>query len=115
MIELVTLAQARQYLQMTHNAQDDVIVQCIRSASSSVMTYLKLDEHAYLNSDGTMDLESETLGYYEVPEDIKAATLFYVNILFTDRLGENVSQWEPGYIPTPVKNMLYQYRTPTLA
>lgn len=115
MIELVTLGQARQVLQMTHNAQDDVIVTLIRAASRMVLTYLKLEEDAYLNSDGTMDNESETLGYNEVPEEVQAATLYLVSVLFRDRDGAESEKWQQGYLPTPVVSMLYPLRTPSVA
>lgn len=115
MIELVTLEQTRQALQMTHTGQDDLIVGLIRASSRMVLSYLKLDEDAYLNSDGTMEMDSATLGYDEVPAEVQAATLYLVGVLFRDRDGAESEKWSPGYLPGPVLSMLYPLRTPTVS
>lgn len=117
MIELVTLEQARATLRMPESltTENDLIVGLIRSSSRMVLTYLKLDEDAYLNSDGTMDLNSSTLGYDEVPEEVQAATLYLVGVLFRDRDGAESEKWTPNYLPAPVVSMLYPLRLPSLA
>jgi hypothetical protein len=114
MIELVTLDQARAMLQMTHTAQDGLIVNYIQAASKMVLNYLKLDETAYLNSDGAMEIDSD-LGYQEVPSEVQAATLYLIGVLFRDRDGAESEKWIPGYLPGPCVSMLYNLRDPTLA
>lgn len=113
MIELVTIEQAKLAVREIQSHQDDFIVLLIRASSRMVLTYLKLDEDAYLNSDGTMDLDSSTLGYNEVPEEVQAAVLYLVAVLFKDRDGAESEKWERGFLPAPVVSMLYPLRLPT--
>lgn len=117
MIELVTLEQARTVLRMPDSnvSENDLIISLIRASSRMVLTYLKLEEDAYLNSDGTMDQDSATLGYNEVPEEVQAATLYLVGVLFRDRDGAESEKWNQGYLPVPVVSMLYPLRLPSLA
>lgn len=115
MIELVTLEQTKVMLRVTYNNEDDHITGLIQACSRMVLNYLRLDETAYLNSDGTMDLNSATLGYEEVPEEVQAATLYLIGVLFRDRDGAESEKWEHGYLPLPVRSMLYMLRSPALA
>lgn len=117
MIELVTLEQARQMLQIPDalTSENDFIVGLIRGSSRMVLSYLKLDEDAYLNSDGTMDLDSATVGYNEVPEEVQAATLYLIGVLYRDRDGAESEKWQHGFLPAPVVSMLYPLRDPSLA
>lgn len=114
MIELVTLEQTKVMLRVPYNTEDDHITGLIRACSRMVLNYLKLDESAYLNSDGTMDINSSTLGYEEVPEEVQAATLYLIGVLFRDRDGQEAEKWQHGYLPVPVMSMLYMLRDPTL-
>src|SRR5688500_12893973 len=113
MIELVTIEQAKLMIREVRNHEDDLIVTLIRAASRMVLSYLKLEEDAYLNSDGTMDQDSATLGYNEVPEEVQAATLYLIGVLFRDRDGAESEKWTPGFLPAPVVSMLYPLRLPT--
>lgn len=116
MIELVTLDQAKAYCQVTGLTQHDMaLTTLIRGCSRSVLGYLKLDEDAYLNSDGTMDIETDTLGYSEVPEEVQNAVLYFVALIFRDRDGVEMEKWQQGYLPFPVMNMIYHLRDPTIA
>lgn len=115
MIELVTLDQIKARLRIDTDAEDGDLVGFMQSASRMVLSYLKLEDDAYLNSDGTMDVDSETSGYYEVPAEVQAATLYLAGVLYRDRDGGEVDKWAPGYLPAPVTAMLYPLRDPTLA
>lgn len=114
MIELVTIEQARAYVQIVGEDQDPKLLQMIRGASAMVMDFLKLDDSAYLNSDGTMDVDSETGGYFEVPDRVQSSVLYLVGILFRDPDGVEMEKWRPGWLPAPVVSMLNSLRTPTL-
>lgn len=115
MIELVTLEQAKDKLKIVaDNTKDDEIIMLIRGCSRAVLTYLKLEEDAYLNSDGTMDLDSSTLGYNEVPEEVQLAVLNWITVLFTDPAGMQFN-FDHLYPPPAVIGLLYSLRTPTVA
>lgn len=114
MIELVTLEQTKVWIRDIHGAEDDLILGLIRASSRMVLAYLKLDEDAYVNSDGTMDIDSATLGYEEVPEEVQTAVMYLVGVLYRDRDGAESDKWKPGYLPEPVKSMLYHLRDPSL-
>lgn len=115
MIELVTLQQTKARIRVVHDAEDADILGMIQAASRMVLSYLKLDEAAYLNSDGTMDLNSDTLGYDEVPEEVQAATIYLVGVLYRDRDGAEAEKWPVNYLPLPVVAMLYPLRVPTVS
>lgn len=115
MIELVTLEQAKSMLRVPYTREDDLIILLIRGASRMVLNYLRLDESAYLNSDGTMDISSATLGYEEVPEEVQSAVLYLVGVLSRDRDGAESEKWQAGYLPAPVVSMLYPLRDPASA
>lgn len=115
MIELVTLEQTKAMLRVPYNNEDDHITGLIQACSRMVLNYLRLDETAYLNSDGTMDLNSSTLGYDEVPEEVQAATLYLIGVLFRDRDGAESEKWTPGFLPAPVVSMLYPLRDPAMS
>lgn len=117
MIELVTLEQAKEKLKIVEdNTKDDEIVGLIRGCSIAVLHYLQLDEDAYLNSDGTMDMDSATLGYNEVPENVQLAVLHWITVLMSDPAGHNATAiFDPLYPPSTVIGLLYPMRTPSLA
>lgn len=116
MIELVTLDQAKAYCQVVNqNQHDTTLTTLIRSASRALLGYLRLDESVYLNSDGAMEIDSDTLGYSEVPEEVQGAVLYLVGVVFRDPDGVEMEKWQQGYLPFPVINMVYHLRDPAIA
>lgn len=114
MIELVTLDQVKARLKVDGDLEDMNLQGLIYGASRMVLNYLNLDESAYLNSDNTMDLNTDTLGYDEVPEEVQVATILLVGYLYRDPDGAESEGWDKGYLPTPVVSILYPLRTPNI-
>lgn len=114
MIELVTLDAVKNRLKVDGTADDSNLQGLIYGASRMVLNYLKLDESAYLNSDGTMDLNSDN-AYDEVPEEVAVATILLVGILYRDPDGTEMEKWQHGYLPVPVMSILYPLRDPSVA
>jgi hypothetical protein len=114
-VALVTLDQVR--LRLKYDAPDDDanLLGTIYGASRMVLNYLRLTEDAFTNSDGTMDVDSDTQAYHEVPEEVQMATLMMIGILLRDPEGTESQKWEPGFLPAPVTAMLYPLRDPALA
>ncbi|WP_321941644.1 head-tail connector protein [Paraburkholderia tropica] len=95
---LVTVAEAQDWLRADTADLDTDLKLAIAGASASIMDYLKREPYP----DG------------EVPENVRLATLLYVGIMIRDPDGVESSQWEHGYIPRPVMNILYPLRDPAL-
>lgn len=115
MIELVTLDQVKARLKVDGNVDDLNLQGLIYGASRMVLNYLNLTESAYLNSDFTMDLNSDTLAYDEVPEEVQVATILLIGYLYRNPDGAESEGWEHGYLPVPVVSILYPLRTPNIA
>lgn len=115
MIELVTLEQIRGYVGQTGDHDNPKLRLLVQAASRLVLAYLKLPDSAYLNSEGTLELDSDTQGYQEVPAEVQGAVLYLAGMLYRDPDGVEAEKWQPGYLPGPVMSMLYHLRKPTLA
>ncbi|HEX7138196.1 MAG TPA: head-tail connector protein [Vicinamibacterales bacterium] len=97
---LVTLEDAKQWLRIDDGALDRDLEIAIAGASASVMGYLK---------------RAEPYPEDEVPADVQLATLLLVGIMIRDPDGVESAQWDDGYLPRAVKNLLYQLRDPTVS
>lgn len=115
MIGLVTLEQCKSHLRIDGTDSDSNLQLLIYAASRIVLNYLKRDEDYYLNSDGTMDIDTDTQGYFEVEAEVQVATMIMVGKLYDDPSGEEVEKWSHGYPPIPVLSILYPLRDPSLA
>lgn len=113
-IALVTLEQVKDRLKVDGTADDSNLLGLIYGASRMVLNYLELDEDVYLNSDGTMDIDTDTRGYAEVPEEVQVATIMLVGFLYRDPDGVESEKWKLGYPPLPVQAILWPLRTPTI-
>jgi hypothetical protein len=95
---LVSLEESKQWLRDDTDELDPALTLAIAGASASIMSYLKCEPYA----EG------------EVPENVRLATLLYVGIMIRDPDGVESPQWEHGYIPRAVMNILYPLRDPAL-
>lgn len=114
MISLVTLEQVKDRLKIDGTADDSNLQGLIYGASRMVLNYLELDEEHYLNSDGEMEIDTDTRGYFEVPEEVQVATILLIGILYRDPDGTESEKWSRGFLPNPVVAILYPLRDPTI-
>jgi hypothetical protein len=105
---LVSVADTKARLRITHSEEDADLEAMIHGASAAVMNYLGVTEDAFMDSDS-----SASDGLF-VPPEVELATLVLVGILARDRDGVEAKEWEQGYLPKPVTAILYPLRDPAL-
>jgi hypothetical protein len=118
---LVSVADTKARLRITHDAEDADLEMMIHGASAAVMNYLGVTEAVFQDSDyasssevvGSSDSESEGTGL-SVPPEVELAVMVMVGILARDRDGVEMADWEHGYLPKPVIALLYPLRDPAL-
>lgn len=121
----VTLARAKQHLNMDHD-QDDVLIDAyIRAASEAVKNYLKsgsaYDVERDSNDDPVLDSSGDPIYAVDSNDDkivryaVQAATLLMVGFLYKDRDENPDEAFAQGFIPKPVTALLYALRDPALA
>jgi len=120
----VTLARAKQHLNMDHD-QDDVLIEAyIGAASEAVKNYLKSASPYEVERDSNDDPIEDSSGdpIYVVDSSgdkivkyaVQAATLLQIGFLYKDR-DENANEsYQMGYLPKPVTALLYSLRDPAL-
>lgn len=113
MTQLVTLAQAKGHLYITHNSDDAILYGYILAASGAVVNYLKDAAEAFVDTSGEV-ITTGIPPVSTVPWVVQQATLLMVAWFFNYREGEN-DQMTPGYLPAPVVSLLYPLRNPALA
>lgn len=106
---LVSLEAAKADLQMDHDLDDEDITSKIAQASAAILDNLNQGQDLYADSTGEIPKDAD--GEPDVPDQVRAATLLLVRILYK---GEAATEWEHGYLPRPVMNLLYPLRTPSL-
>lgn len=121
----VTVARAKQHLNMDHDEDDNLIEVYVQAASGAVKNYLKSASPYEIerdsNDDPILDSSSDPV-YVEdsagdklVSYPVQAAVLLMVGFLYKDR-DENPDQaFQAGYLPKPVTALLYPLRKPALA
>lgn len=127
-MDLVTLEEAKDNLLIDFDdVQTDRDLRLkISAASASVIDYLRARKAVYMalkddegvvltDTNGDVIYETDTNGDRLIKPQVKQATLLLVGQMFRDRDGANGSDWAPGYLPEPVKSLLYPHRDPALA
>lgn len=120
----VTLAQAKQHLNMDHNEDDSLIEVYVQAASGAVKNYLKSgspyeverdsNDDPILDSSGAPIYVVDSSGGKVVSYPVQAAVLLMVGFLYKDRDENPDSAFDRGYLPKPVTALLYQLRDPAL-
>ena len=118
----VTLARAKQHLNMDHDQDDNLIEVYVQAASGAVKNYLKSaspydverdsNDDPILDSSGDPIYVTDSSGDKLVSYPVQAAVLLMVGFLYKDR-DENPDQaFQQGYLPKPVTALLYPLRDP---
>lgn len=121
----VTLARAKQHLNMDHDEDDTLIEVYVQAASGAVKNYLKsaspYEVERDSNDDPILDSSGDPVYIVDSNDDklvsypVQAAVLLMVGFLYKDR-DENPDQaFQAGYLPKPVTALLYPLRKPALA
>ena len=128
MIQFVTLSEAKRqlYILEDETADDALITALIFAASSSVRNYIQgyqpwqplLDSNMLPEVDSNGDVisyEVDSNGDKIVRAEVKQAVLLLVGYFYKNR-DENPDDAfdKDGYLPAPVKALLYPIRVPTL-
>jgi len=121
----VTLARAKQHLNMDHDADDSLITVYIQAASGAVKNYLKsaspyaveLDSNddPIFDSSGDPEYVRDSNGNKEVRYEVQSAVLLLVGFLYKDRDENPDTAFSQGFLPFPVTALLYPLRDPALA
>lgn len=121
----VTLARAKQHLNMDHDEDDTLIDVYVRAASGAVKSYLKSaspyeverdsNDDIILDSSGDPIYVVDSAGDKLVSYPVQAAVLLMVGFLYKDRDENPDSAFDRGYLPRPVTALLYSLRDPALA
>lgn len=112
---LVTLEQARQHLRRDSDdtGADPDLEGLIAGASAAVLNYLKSAADAFLDTSGSVLLDSS--GTPVIPYEVRSATLIMVGYLDRNRDENKDDAFKPGFLPSPVTALLYPLRAPTVA
>lgn len=120
----VTLARAKQHLNMDHDLDDSLIEVYVQAASGAVKNYLKSaspyeverdsNDDPILDSSGDPIYVTDSAGDKLVSYPVQAAVLLMVGFLYKDRDENPDSAFDRGYLPKPVTALLYPLRDPAL-
>ena len=121
----VTLARAKQHLNMDHDEDDTLIEVYVQAASGAVKNYLKSaspyevecdsNDDPILDSSGDPVYVVDSSGDKLISYPVQAAVLLMVGFLYKDRDENPDSAFDRGYLPRPVTALLYPLRKPALA
>lgn len=121
----VTLARAKQHLNMDHDLDDPLIEVYVQAASGAVKNYLKSASPYEIerdsNDDPILDSSGDPLYVVDSSGDklisypVQAAVLLMVGFLYKDRDENPDSAFDRGYLPRPVTALLYPLRDPACA
>lgn len=103
---LVTMAEAKSWMNVSYSDKDASINLAIGAASKAVLAYLKSDGLEYADSSGEI-----IPGL--VPDDIKMATIATAHAMFDDEA--NIARFADGDLPTNARIWIDHRRLPTLA
>jgi len=116
MTMLVTLQQASDHLRRDTTDDDADLTLKIMAASAAVINYLKSSTAAYettVDSDDNDVIVVDTNGDPIVKDEVRAATLLLVGVLYKGREGEGFNS--VGNLPMAVQCLLYPLRDPAVA
>jgi hypothetical protein len=105
---IVTLAEAKDHIEVDFDDKDAAITLYVKAASQAVVNYLKDAADVFLDEDNEVDDEFVTF-------EVKAATLLMVGYLYKNRDNNEGDEFKPGYLPAPVTALLYPLRDPGYA
>lgn len=118
----VTLARAKQHLNMDHDLDDVLIDAYIRASSEAVKNYLKSaspyeverdsNDDPIFDSSGDPIYVVDSSGEKVVKYAVQAATLLQLGFLYKDRDENADGAYDMGYLPKPVTALLYPLRDP---
>lgn len=122
---LVTLEEAKEHLYVIHDDDDDLITNQIKASSGIVINFLKTKRGLYEpeydeNGDLVLDSNDDTVpvvdssGQKLIREEVRAATLIMIGVLYRDRDGAEMQKWQTGFLPPTVTALLYPLRDPAL-
>lgn len=124
-MDLISLEDAKEHLQVVDDDMDDEIRGIIGAASGAVLNYLdgapigqpvRDDQGAVArDTDGGIVYERDTNDDLVVRFEVQAATRMMVGYLFRLRDEDEKREFEMGYLPRPVTALLYPLRTPAVA
>lgn len=116
---LVSLAATKERLRYDTDAEDVDLTFLIEACTQMVLNYLKVDESYFAGSeydtDGQWPTDSDgvLIGASNFPE-VQTATMYLVAVIKRDPSGVESDKWEHGYLPLPVRAMLYPLRDPAM-
>lgn len=124
-MNLVSLKEAKAHLYVMHDDDDALITAQIAAASSIVVNHLKTKRNLYefeydsngdivIDDDNNFTHTTDSDGDKIPREEVRAAVLLMVGILYKDRDGEEMNKWINGYLPAPITAILCPLRDPTL-
>lgn len=108
MPDLVTLSEAKTKLRIYHDDFDTQFALLISAASNAVVNYLDDRAEAVLDLDSGGEIPSGV----EVPEEVKVATLYLVDVMHRD--SDAADEFKMGYLPAQVVSLLYPLRDPAI-
>lgn len=107
------LQETKDYLRYDGSDQDQIILDALEDATNIVQNYLK--SYTAFSVDSSGELEVDTDGVViGVPGAVRRATMIMAGILLRNPSGMEEKQWDHGYPPRPVMNLLYPIRDPEL-
>lgn len=106
---LATVQEAKDVLRYDGNDQDPILELALKSATSHILGYLGVPEEVF--DDGGLLADPD----FHVPYRVRMACIVYAGILLRDPTGVQSEEYEHGYMPRVVMNLLYQYRRVAVA
>ncbi len=113
MVMLVSLAQAKEHLEVDHSDRDNDITLKIHAASAVVLNYIRNGADAFTDSAGEPILDSNGLPI-GIPYEIQAATLLMLGYLYKNRDSDPDKAYGLGTLPNDVTALIYKHRVLTL-
>lgn len=118
MYKLVGLEETKAHLRIDTSDDDAYLELLINACSGAVNNYLKRD-YADIQSDqdvgGDVSIEYDSDGVIDTEDEVKLACLYMIGVMYRDRDGELMKEWQHGYLPNPVMALLYPLRDPSLS
>lgn len=118
MYKLVGLNEAKVHLRVDSDAEDAHIELLINACSGAVLNYLKRDISDMQSDEsvgGDIEVVFDSDGVLEMEDEVKLSVLYLIGVMYRDRDGAMMKDWQHGYLPPPVIALLYPLRDPSLA